>query len=130
MVVDDAILNEFGTTLSMAHLPPLNVDEVVAGWMRHYPQAGRFLSGFVVRVRTGWAYITSERDYARDFRQASTQYFKDEPRHLYDRAEHWIHDKDRLNEKLPYNKAEAKYGVLGRSHNPTNSDAVDSASTR
>lgn len=99
---------EFRAALATSTVPPYHVEEVVAGWFRE--DLDTVWSGFVIRLRDGsFAYITSHRNSRRDFNSGSTQRFKAEPTHLYQRASIWEFDKEKLNGGTEVAKQEAKY---------------------
>lgn len=100
---------EFGAVLAVSPVQPYDVEEVVAGWVATGQNYEQVSAGFVVRFKTGYYYLTLHRDITRYFSSSSCQFFKEEPKHLYQRAREWEFDKEVLNGRTFISKQEAKY---------------------
>lgn len=118
---------EFAITLSYCHARPFDVEKLVAGWVRGSSE--QMASGFVVLLNSGrYAYITSSRSIPKvpvdDGAKivAQTEFFGQEPKHLYDRAADWVFDEEVLNGTITRAKSEARY--------PADSRSADSAVPR
>lgn len=81
---------EYPITLSMSHVNPHDVDELLAGW------ESDVASGYVVKLRTGrYAYIYSLRRV--DYVESKTWRFDAEPTHLYSRGVKWLFGQELLD---------------------------------
>ncbi len=119
------ILNiEFAVVLAMTHLSPREVVKAVAGYsVEEKNEVVR--SGFVVQtVEGGFAYLTSFRDQKRRYTEVSTQRFTTEPFHLYERAENWVFDTEKLNAYTEVSKQKANYPTGGLDHSIGSSPVV------
>lgn len=105
---------ELNTTMSLCHVSPYEVLEVIAGWEDDNPVDNEFSSGFVVRTNNGFSYIVSKRNHRLRSTRAITRRFDEEPTFLYERARHWNFNKEELNANLPLAKQEAKYPSTDR----------------
>lgn len=103
------LTDELGVTLTLSHIRPYLVTEVIAGW-RDEDEASAS-SGFIVKLVEGkYAYIMSTRNEKFQMTKSLTRLFDEHPGWLItERARNWVTDKEVLNATLPRSKQEAQY---------------------